>query len=113
MRHDVSDAVWVSGILPANILPFRADLSIDEPAYRRHLRWLADTPGVTGIEFERDLRYPVCSHRASFSWCEQASNHRFYRTLEGLDGCLVSSFTTPRCRRTPGPRPGDARRYAT
>lgn len=42
-------AVTFSGIMPANILPFRADLSIDEPAYRRHLRWLADTPGVTGI----------------------------------------------------------------
>jgi 4-hydroxy-tetrahydrodipicolinate synthase len=38
-----------SGIMPANILPFTADLSIDEPAYRAHLRWLADTPGVTGI----------------------------------------------------------------
>jgi 4-hydroxy-tetrahydrodipicolinate synthase len=38
-----------SGVMPANLLPFRADLSIDEPAYRRHLRWLADTQGVTGI----------------------------------------------------------------
>jgi 4-hydroxy-tetrahydrodipicolinate synthase len=38
-----------SGIMPANILPFTADLSIDEPAYRKHLRWLADTRGVTGI----------------------------------------------------------------
>ena len=38
-----------SGIMPANILPFTADLAIDEPAYRGHLRWLADTPGVTGI----------------------------------------------------------------
>jgi 4-hydroxy-tetrahydrodipicolinate synthase len=38
-----------SGIMPANILPFRADLSIDELAYRGHLRWLADTPGVTGV----------------------------------------------------------------
>src|SRR5215470_6467325 len=37
------------GVMPANVLPFRADLEIDEPAYRRHLRWLADTPGVTGI----------------------------------------------------------------
>jgi dihydrodipicolinate synthase/N-acetylneuraminate lyase len=35
--------------MPANLLPFRADLEIDEPAYRRHLRWLADAPGVTGI----------------------------------------------------------------
>jgi len=38
-----------SGVMPANLLPFTADLSIDEPAYRRHLRWLADTHGVTGI----------------------------------------------------------------
>ena len=38
-----------SGIMPANILPFTGDLAIDEPAYRAHLRWLADTPGVTGI----------------------------------------------------------------
>ena len=38
-----------SGVLPANILPFTPDLSIDEPAYRAHLRWLADTPGVTGL----------------------------------------------------------------
>src|SRR5918996_3746578 len=38
-----------SGVMPANILPFQADLSIDEPAYRRHLRWLADTRGVSGI----------------------------------------------------------------
>lgn len=37
------------GCMPANLLPFRADLEIDEPAYRKHLRWLADAPGVTGI----------------------------------------------------------------
>ena len=38
-----------AGVMPANLLPFKADLSIDEAAYRRHLRWLADTRGVTGI----------------------------------------------------------------
>ena len=38
-----------SGVMPANLLPFKADLSIDEAAYRRHVRWLADTRGVTGI----------------------------------------------------------------
>src|SRR5919198_2247536 len=38
-----------SGVMPANLLPFTADLAIDEPAYRKHLRWLADTRGVTGI----------------------------------------------------------------
>jgi 4-hydroxy-tetrahydrodipicolinate synthase len=37
------------GCMPANLLPFTADLQIDEPAYRRHLRWLADAEGVTGI----------------------------------------------------------------
>ena len=41
--------VTFSGVMPANILPFKADLSIDEPAYRTHLRWLADQRGVTGI----------------------------------------------------------------
>jgi 4-hydroxy-tetrahydrodipicolinate synthase len=38
-----------AGVMPANLLPFTADLAIDEPAYRRHLRWLVDTPGVTGL----------------------------------------------------------------
>jgi len=38
-----------SGTMPANILPFTAELAIDEAAYRKHLRWLADTRGVTGI----------------------------------------------------------------
>jgi 4-hydroxy-tetrahydrodipicolinate synthase len=37
------------GCMPANILPFTADLAVDEPAYRKHLRWLADAPGVTAI----------------------------------------------------------------
>ena len=37
------------GCMPANLLPFTADLAIDEPVYRKHLRWLADAPGVTGI----------------------------------------------------------------
>ncbi len=38
-----------SGVMPANILPFKADLCIDEAAYRAHLRWLAEAHGVTGI----------------------------------------------------------------
>ena len=37
------------GVIPANLLPFNADLSIDESAYRRHLRDLAETRGVTAI----------------------------------------------------------------
>jgi len=45
----MTSALRFFGCMPANLLPFRADLEIDEPAYRAHLRWLADTPGVTGI----------------------------------------------------------------
>jgi 4-hydroxy-tetrahydrodipicolinate synthase len=45
----MSQPLIFSGVMPANLLPFTADLDIDEPAYRRHLRWLADTHGVTGI----------------------------------------------------------------
>ncbi|MBI3458243.1 MAG: dihydrodipicolinate synthase family protein, partial [Candidatus Rokubacteria bacterium] len=45
----MSEPLRFSGVMPANILPFKADLSIDEAAYRTHLRWLAGTPGVTGI----------------------------------------------------------------
>jgi 4-hydroxy-tetrahydrodipicolinate synthase len=45
----MSEPLRFSGVMPANILPFRVDLSVDEPAYRAHLRWLADTRGVTGI----------------------------------------------------------------
>ena len=37
------------GVIPANLLPMHADLSIDEPAYRKHLRDLADVRGVTAI----------------------------------------------------------------
>lgn len=39
----------VSGVIPANILPLRPDLSIDEDAYRTHLQTLASTPGVVAI----------------------------------------------------------------
>ena len=38
-----------SGCIPANLLPFTADLQIDVAAYKKHLRWLADTKGVTAI----------------------------------------------------------------
>src|SRR5437667_3061552 len=39
----------LSGSMPATLLPFTADLASGELAYRKHLRWLADTRGVTGI----------------------------------------------------------------
>src|SRR5258707_15038618 len=45
----MSQPLRFSGVMPANVLPFTSGPAIDEPAYRRHLRWLADTHGVTGI----------------------------------------------------------------
>ena len=37
------------GVIPANLMAFNADLEIDERNYRRHIRYLVDTPGVTGL----------------------------------------------------------------
>lgn len=37
------------GVIPACLLPFTADLAIDEPAYRRHLRDLASVDGITAL----------------------------------------------------------------
>ena len=37
------------GVIPAVLLPFDADLAIDEASFRKHLRDVAATPGVTGI----------------------------------------------------------------
>ncbi len=37
------------GVIPANLMAFDADLKIDERNYRRHIRYLIDTPGVTGL----------------------------------------------------------------
>ena len=39
----------LGGVIPANLLPFDADLQIDEGNYRKHIRYLADTEGVSGI----------------------------------------------------------------
>ena len=44
-----SSVLRFQGCLPANLVPFTADLRVDEPAYSSHLRWLADAEGVTGI----------------------------------------------------------------
>jgi 4-hydroxy-tetrahydrodipicolinate synthase len=38
-----------AGVIPAVLLPFRADFSIDAPAYRAHLREVAAVPGISAI----------------------------------------------------------------
>jgi 4-hydroxy-tetrahydrodipicolinate synthase len=37
------------GVIPAVLLPFDADLAIDEGSFRKHLRDVAATPGITAI----------------------------------------------------------------
>ncbi|MCU1440967.1 MAG: hypothetical protein JWP85_1964 [Rhodoglobus sp.] len=39
----------LGGVIPANLMPFTADLEIDEAAYRSHLRDLIGTRGVTAV----------------------------------------------------------------
>lgn len=39
----------LSGVIPANILPFDEEGRMDAGEYRRHLTWLVETPGVSGI----------------------------------------------------------------
>ena len=45
----MSETYLPRGVIPANLLPMHADLSIDESSYRKHLRDLADVRGVTAI----------------------------------------------------------------
>lgn len=44
-----SQAFRAQGVIPACLLPFKEDMSIDEAEFRRHLRHLAKTRGVTAI----------------------------------------------------------------
>lgn len=43
-----------TGVIPAAVMPFDKSFEIDEKNYRRHLRHLADTSGVTGIAVNGD-----------------------------------------------------------
>jgi 4-hydroxy-tetrahydrodipicolinate synthase len=45
MRHTLR----FSGVIPANLLPFHPDYTLDEVNYRRHLSGLADVSGITAI----------------------------------------------------------------
>jgi 4-hydroxy-tetrahydrodipicolinate synthase len=39
----------LGGVIPANLLPFDKNLNIDEVNYRRHIKYIIDTEGVTGL----------------------------------------------------------------
>ena len=38
-----------AGVIPAVLLPFKDDLSVDEEAYLRHIAFVAETPGVSAL----------------------------------------------------------------
>ena len=88
-RFVVSTHLKFSGILPANILPFTADYAIHEADYRRHLRWLADARGVTGI---------VCNgHAAEVSSLSREERREKLRlNLMALPGLMPYSATVLR-----------------
>ena len=48
-------ALVLSGLYPATITPFKADLSVDYDALARHLKETAHTPGVKGIAVNAGL----------------------------------------------------------
>jgi hypothetical protein len=45
------------------------------------------------VDPQRALRYTGCGHRASLRSCDESSCQRSFRTLQRLDGSLLSSFT--------------------
>jgi 4-hydroxy-tetrahydrodipicolinate synthase len=49
MKRTVAVEYEPQGVIPAALLPFHADLSIDESAFRAHLRDLAAVEGVTAV----------------------------------------------------------------
>jgi len=48
-------ALVLRGLYPATITPFKADLSVDYDALRRHLSETAQTPGVKGLAVNAGL----------------------------------------------------------
>src|SRR5215213_1298351 len=48
-RFPMKPELILRGVIPANLMAFDTELEIDEENYRRHLRYLIDTPGVAGI----------------------------------------------------------------
>lgn len=63
-----ANPVNLSGVIPANILPMNADLTIDEAGYRAHLESLIQVDGVRGV---------TCNgHAAEVSSLDQTERNR-------------------------------------
>ena len=71
-----------SGVIPATLLAFHEDLSIDEGETRRHLRSVAGTRGVSAITVNAHAsEVHACSFeelRSSSGLCRTAAGGRTY-----------------------------------
>jgi 4-hydroxy-tetrahydrodipicolinate synthase len=56
------------GVIPAVILPFHEDFSIDEASFRRHLRDVASVQGLSSVT--------VNAHSTEVSSCTEAEQRR-------------------------------------
>lgn len=56
------------GVIPACLLPFHEDLSIDEPSFRRHLSEVASVPGLAAIA--------INAHASEVASCSFDEQHR-------------------------------------
>jgi 4-hydroxy-tetrahydrodipicolinate synthase len=69
------------GVIPACLLPFHADLSIDEAGYRAHLRDVAAVEGITAVT--------VNAHASEVATCTIAEQERVLAmTMEEVGGRL-------------------------
>ncbi len=87
------DAYEPGGVIPACLMPFDVDLEIDELAYRRHLRDLAEVAGVSAIT--------VNGHAAevhALSFDEQRRGIEIARDELGEDLPLVAGISTSNTR---------------
>ena len=84
------------GAIPANLMPFKSDLSIDEVQYRRHMRWLADVPGRGSNRVQWPCRRGCFAHRR-----RAEARHRRGRGRGGQQGEVGRRGLQPTARRTP------------
>ena len=70
------------GVIPAVLLPFDNDLAIDEASFRKHLRDVAATDGLTGLSIveihpalQRELQQWLVDKAKTEGWAEAQTAH--------------------------------------
>lgn len=82
-----------SGVIPACLMPFDANLEIDESAYRRHLRDLAGVEGVTAITVNG---HAAEAHALTFDEQRRSLEIAVDEVSEAMP--LVAGISTVNCR---------------